>query len=211
MKRALATLALVAFIVPSALAAPGEPRILQGILEWPPTLSAEPFIVVRGEGGRAYYVDVSAAQRRVPGPVTAGSRVAVLGVEGSRPFEVAGIAFGAGDAAALGLTPPAPGPVPPAAIATAPAAPAPASPAEPMWRLDGVVHSVAGGTVSLRADDGQTHSVDATPLSPITLRQLRTGDRLSLFGEPRADGRLIATGLVQTDPAAPAASPPTTR
>jgi hypothetical protein len=206
MTRVLAALALVALLVPLAQAAPGEPRIVQGTVEWPPTLSAEPFIVVRGRDGGLYYVDVSAAQRRAPGPVTAGAPVAVVGVEGSRPYEMAGLAFGPGDATALGLVLPGVTPLPSVAIPFSPVTP----PSEPMWRVDGTVQSVAGGQVTLREDDGRTQTVDASQLSPATLRHLRPGDRLSLFGAPRPDGRLIASGLVQTEPAPPAASPRTT-
>jgi hypothetical protein len=40
---------------------------------------------------------------------------------------------------------------------------------------------------------------------------LRPGERVSLFGVPRADRRLIANGYVQREPVAPAASPRSTR
>ena len=51
-----------------ALAAPGDPRLIQGAREWPPALSGgEPFIVVRGDDGRVYHADVIAAQRYVEG------------------------------------------------------------------------------------------------------------------------------------------------
>ena len=55
----------VVFAAP-ALAAPGDPRLIQGALEYPPALSSgETFIVVRGDDGRVYYADVMAAQRHV--------------------------------------------------------------------------------------------------------------------------------------------------
>lgn len=201
MKRSLAALALVTLLAGNALAAPGEPRVVQGTLEWPASLSAEPFVVVRGEDWRLYYVDVSAVQRRVPGAVTAGSRVAVVGVEGSRPHEVAAVAFGPGDATTLGLTP--------SSLAPALSVSVPSTP-EPMWRLDGIVQSVSGSLVTVRRQDGRTQAVDVSQLSTVTVRNLRPGDRLSLFGEPRSDDKLIANGLVQTEPAMPAASPRTT-
>jgi len=41
----------------TALAAPGDPRLIQGALEWPPALSSgETFIVVRGDDGRSLLV-----------------------------------------------------------------------------------------------------------------------------------------------------------
>jgi hypothetical protein len=211
MTRSLITLAILALAAGTALAGPGDPRIVQGTLEWPPSLSAEPFVVIRGEDGRLYYTDLGAAQRRTPGTLTAGSRVSVLAVEGSRPYELAAIAFGAGDASTLGLTAPTtPAPMPSASIPST--APTPGPSPEPLWRLDGVVQSVSGTAITLRTDDGRTHTVDASPLSDATLKALRPGDRVSLFGVPRGDNRLVANGYIQTsEPPPPAASPRPTR
>ncbi len=209
MKRSLITLAILALTAGTALAAPGDPRIIQGTVEWPPTLSTEPFVVIRGDDGRLYYADISAAQRRAPGAVTAGSPVAALGIEGSRPYELAGLAFGPGTAASLGLTTLTPSPAPSASMpSTAPQA---SSAPEPMWRLDGTVQSVSGTMVALQTADGRTHTVDASQLSNGTIRALRPGDPVTLFGVPRADNKLIANGYVQSEPASPAASPPSTR
>jgi hypothetical protein len=203
MKRSLIALAILALFSGTASAAPGDPRVVQGTLEWPPSLSAEPFIVLRSEDGRLVYVDISAAQRRIPGALTAGSRVAVLAVEGARPYEMAAMAVGAGDASALGLTLPPAAPMPAASIPSTP--PAPSATPEPLWRLDGTVQSVSGTAITLRTGDGQTHTVEASQLSDTTLKGLRDGDRVSLFGVPRPDRRLVANGYIQTsDPAPPA-------
>lgn len=206
MKRFLAlAIVILALATDSAFAAPGDPRVVQGTLEWPQNLSAEPFVVIRGADGRLYYADVSTAQRRGSGALTAGSRVAVLGIEGNRPFEMAALAFGPGDAASLGLTAPAAEPSPAASISSTP--PALSAGTEPMWRLDGAVQSISGSMVTLRTDDGRTHTVDASQLSPATIGALRQGNRVTLFGVPRTDDKLIANGYIQTDLTQPAASP----
>lgn len=211
MKRSLIlALAITGLVTGSALGAPGDPRVVQGMLEWPQNLSAEPFVVIRGADNRLYYADISTAQRRAPGPLTAGSPIAVLGVEGGRPHELTALAFGPGDPTTLGLTVPPAGPEP-AASPASPRAAVVGPPAEPMWRLDGTVQSVSGTTVGLRTKDGRTHSVDASRLSPGTLRALRAGDRVTLFGVPRNDDKLIANGYIQAEPAQPAASPRSTR
>ena len=200
MKRSLAlALAIIGFATGSASAAPGDPRVVQGTLEWPQSLTAEPFVVIREADGRLCYADVSAAQRRGSGTLTAGSQVAVLGIEGNRPFEMAAIAFGPGDATSLGLPAPSAEPMPSASVSSTPPAPSPVS--EPMWRLDGAVQSVSGSMVMLRTDDGRTHAVDAAQLSPVTIGGLRHGHRVTLFGVPRADDKLIANGYIQTQPA----------
>jgi hypothetical protein len=209
MKRILFTLVLLILPAGVALAAPGDPRVLQGSLEWPANLASEPFVVLRSEDGRLYYVDIAAAQRRLPGPLTAGSRMAVLGVEGARSHEMAAIAFGPGDAASLGVTMPGGGPMPSASIPST--AVATAAPAEPMWRVDGTVQAVAGNLVTIRNDAGRQQQVDMSELSPTTVRGLRSGDRVSLFGVPRHDRKLVANGFIQTEAESPAASPRTTR
>src|SRR5206468_6458574 len=83
-------LALSGGLAGPALAAPGDPRIIQGALEWPPALSGgESFIVIRGDDGRVYYADdVMAAQRHVQGALSAGSHIALLGLEGTKPHEI---------------------------------------------------------------------------------------------------------------------------
>jgi hypothetical protein len=210
MKRSLIVMALVALSAGVALAAPGDPRIVQGILEWPATVTTEPFVVIRGDEGETYYADLAKAQRRTPGTLTAGSRVSLLGIEGSRPYELTAMVIGAGDAASLGLapslTPASPAPLGPAAVTP----PAPAVPAESMWRVEGIVQSVAGKSVTLRTADGGTSTVDLSQLSDSTVTSLRSGERVSLFGEPRPDRRLIANGYIQSESVPPAASPRTT-
>jgi hypothetical protein len=184
-----------------AQAAPGEPRVVQGTLEWPAAVSAQPFVVIRGDDGRMFYADIASAQRRTPGQLAAGTRVAVLGIEGSRPYEIAAIAIGAGDASSLGLVPGG-APEPSASVAGGSA-----PPAEDMWRVEGVVETVNGATVGLRGTDGRTRSVDLSNLSEGTWRALRPGERITVFGPPRDDRRLIANGFIQAEGLAPAASP----
>src|SRR5215471_14220119 len=102
MKFSAVALTLSVILAGPALAAPGDPRLIQGALEWPPALtSAEPFIVVRGDDGRVYYADVMAARRFVQGALSAGGHVALLGLESTKPHEIIAVALGSGDAAAL--------------------------------------------------------------------------------------------------------------
>ncbi|HEU5319590.1 MAG TPA: hypothetical protein VFX28_02220, partial [Methylomirabilota bacterium] len=176
----------------AALAAPGDPRAVQGTLMWPPALGAEPFVVIRADDGRYYYADVTAAQRRTEAPVTAGGRVSVVGVEGVRPHEVAALSVGAGDLPASALTPPEP----------AEGAPGP----EPLWRLHGTVQSMRGTTLTLRTADGRVHDVDVSRLSERTRLAVRPGEEVTLFGVPAPDQTLVANGFIQSEPY-PAASP----
>src|SRR5206468_815760 len=81
----------------------GDPRLVQGVLEWPTELTAEPFVVIRTEDGRWYYADIKSARRLEPAALTVGARVAVLGTEAARPHEITALVFGSGDAAALAI------------------------------------------------------------------------------------------------------------
>jgi hypothetical protein len=96
---------ILSFVVAApVLGGPGDLRLLQGKLEWPTALSgSEPFIVLRGDDGRVYYADVVGAQRYVQGALSAGSQIALLGLEGTKPHEVDAVALGSGDTAALSV------------------------------------------------------------------------------------------------------------
>jgi hypothetical protein len=122
-----------------AVAAPGDPRLVNGVLEWPRTVTNESFVIVRGDDGVLYYVGLAATRR--DGTVTAGARVSVLGIEGRNAHEITAVGFGSGATSEAALaqlqgarTPAAPAapaaaPTPAAPPATAPvAAPAPTGP-----------------------------------------------------------------------------------
>src|SRR5947208_14012985 len=90
----LSVVVLFATAVP-AVAGPGDPRLVNGILEWPRAVSNEPFIVVRGDDGVLYYVAVGAA--RHDASLTARGRVAVLGPEGRSCHESNAPGIGGGE------------------------------------------------------------------------------------------------------------------
>ena len=105
MKVPLAAVTILLLAGP-ALAAPGDPRVLRGNLEWPPSLSAEPFIVMRADDGGVYYADVSGARRMSAAAITGA--ISIVGIEGNQPHEVAAVVVGAGDSALTFVTPPVP-------------------------------------------------------------------------------------------------------
>src|SRR5262244_422519 len=203
---------------------PGDPRLIQGTLEWPPALSGgEPFIVLRGDDGRVYYADVVAAQRRVQGSLSADSKITVLGLEGTRPYEILAVALGSGDAAALSLalaqatptTPPSPPPppsTPPAGVVppTPPAAPAPMpSPRLEEGRpargeegrsliLRGTVYGVAGQNLFIKKDDGALVLVDISKLGPSAALRLRTGSPVAVVAIP-VGNKFLATGFTEAE------------
>lgn len=214
MKRFGLTLGVLLLLAGVAVAAPGYPRTVQGTLEWPVSLEAAPFIVVRTDDGRFVYVNIQDARKTSPDRVTAGSRISAVGVEGTQPHEVAAVRVGAGDSAVPGEVFSAPPSASPSASPAPPertTQPAPAPPAENLWRLRGTVQSISGSTVVLRTSDGATHTADVSNLSRATRASLRQGDEVSLYGVPRKDRRLIATGFVQSEAIPSAASPRTDR
>jgi hypothetical protein len=230
MKSLLAAVMLVALCTLDSLASPGDPRAIQGTIEWPATPNAQPFVVVRGDDGGYYYADVSTAQRRTPDPLGAGSRVAVVGVEGLRPFEVSATAIGPADSATSAAQPAGPGitSAPPPSTLGPPAPPAaPTSPsasdrpsegsagsegvAEPLWQIQGTVVRVTPATMVLDTRTGERVSVEVTNLSRWTRQMVGPGDEVKLFGVARPDGRRVANGFIYLEPSTAAASPRTTR
>ena len=211
MKAIVLASALVVVAESGAGAAPGDPRVLEGTLEWPSVLTEESFAVIRADDGQAYYADVSTATRRTLGTLVSGDRVIVTGVEGVRPYELAASVLGSRDAAPNGVAPASTSAptsaLAPSPVSTPPAGPAPGAP--DLWRLHGRVVSVGPRTVTLQIGDGAEHTVDISALTAPTRASLRRGDEISLYGEPQTSGRLVANGYLQMEPPAPAASPRT--
>ena len=214
MKFSAIALALSVVLARAVVAAPGDPRLIQGALEWPPALTgAEPFIVVRGDDGRVYYADVMAAQRYVQGALSAGGHVALLGLESTKPHEIIAVALGSGDAAALSFAFAQATPTtsrtsapPPSTAAPAPAGePAAAPPArlqdghpaeERSVTLRGSVYGLAGANLFLKSDDGRVVVVDMSKLDPSTARRPRLGSHVTVVAVP-VGNKFQATGLVE--------------
>ena len=194
MKALFLTLASVAFLTEIAAAAPGDPRIVKGTLEWPATLASEPIAVVRGDDGALYYVEATSAER-VAAPIT--GRVSVVGIEGMKPQELSAVIIGSGDSAIKSVE--APGDV---------AASPTTDSSDDLWRVAGKVRAVTISDIVVETYQGQTVRIDASKLSPWTRQTLRPGDEVKLYGVPQADRRLVANGFIQLMPSAPAASPP---
>jgi hypothetical protein len=225
MKAVLVTAAALLIAAP-AMAAPGDPRAVRGSLEWPASLSAEPFIVVRGDDGRVYYADVSTA-RRLSTDAIAGP-ISLVGIEGNQPHEIAAVVVGAGDSALTFATPtvpppaeiaPAPSslprqttpmppavvPPPPPAAQVAAVAPEPSGD-EDLWRIQGRVTAVTPREFVIETSPGETVRVDVTKLSSWTRDSVRAGDQVKLFGIAQKDHRLVANGFIQEVPARGASS-----
>ena len=216
-------------IAAPAMAAPGDPRAVRGSLEWPASLSAEPFIVVRGEDGRVYYADVGSAKRMSTAAIV--GPISLVGIEGNQPHEIAAVVVGPGDSALSFLTPSVPPPaeiaplpsslprqtttpMPPTAVpsTTPPPAAAPAPPApqvavapEPsggddLWQVQGKVTAVSPREFVVETSPGETVRVDVTKLSPWTRQTVRAGDQVKLFGIAQTDQRLVANGFIQEVP-----------
>lgn len=171
-----------------AAAAPGDPRVLRGTLEWPANLSTEAIAVVRGDDGGLYYVDASSTER-LGAPIT--GRVSIVGIEGMKPQEISAVVIGGGDSA-LGAfeSPRIPG------ASEVSASPRTES-VDDMWKVQGRVRAVSLGDIVVETAQGQTVRIDASRLSPWTKQTLRPGDEIKLFGVPQADQRLVANGFIQ--------------
>jgi hypothetical protein len=196
MRSLVLTLASLVLLTEIAAAAPGDPRILKGTLEWPATLATESIAVIRGDDGTLYYVEATTAER-LGAPIT--GRVSVVGIEGMKPQELSAVIIGSGDSALSSLeTPRVPGDVA-------------ASPrtewSDDLWRVQGRVRAVTIADIIVETPQGQSVRVDASRLSAWTRQTLRPGDEVKLYGVPQADQRLVANGFIQLMPSVPSASP----
>jgi hypothetical protein len=196
MRVLLAALASSVLLADLAAAAPGDPRLLKGTLEWPATLNAETVAVVRGEDGVLYYVDASSTER-VGAPIT--GRVSVVAIEGMKTQELSAVIIGGGDSALTALETP----VIPGEVAASPRTDS----IDDLWKVQGKVRGVTVADIVVETPQGQVVRVDASRLSPWTRQTLRPGDEVKLFGVPQADQRLVANGFIQLMPAGPSASP----
>ncbi len=191
------SLSLLVLLTEIAAAAPGDPRLLKGTLEWPATLATESMAVVRSDDGTVYYVDASTAER-LGTPIS--GRVSVVGIEGMKPQELSAVIIGSGDSALTSLeTPSIPGDV---------AASPRTDSSDDLWRVAGKVRAVTIADIIVETPQGQSVRVDASKLSPWTRQTLRPGDEVKLYGVPQADRRLVANGFIQLMPSVPSASPP---
>src|SRR5262249_48395349 len=143
----------------AAIAGPGDPRLVNGVLEWPRALTNEPFIVVRGDDGALYYVTIAAV--RHDGALTSGARIAVLGLEGRTVHEITALGVGVGDSAASALASLQNAKSAPAAsappVVTPPSIPAPTTPTPPALTTP----SVAAPTTP-----GAPAPITASPAAP---------------------------------------------
>lgn len=189
---------MLALVASPAAANPGDPRVLRGVLAWAPGANGPPVVVVRGNDGRDYVADLSAAQRRGE-PVGIGDRISLVGVEGGRPWEMAAIVIGSGDSAlaALSTSPASPSASP--AMTTPAPTEHPAATVRPWRRIHGRVESVADKTLRLRDVDGRSVTVDASQLIGNVETVLRPGDQATVFVVSGDDQRLVAIGFVQTE------------
>jgi hypothetical protein len=196
MRLLLSVLASIVALADLAAAAPGDPRLLKGALEWPATLNAETMAVVRGDDGVLYYVDASSTER-LGAPIT--GRVSVVAIEGMKPQELSAVIIGGGDSALTALETP----LIPGEVAASPRTDS----IDDLWKVQGKVRGVTVADIVVETPQGQVVRVDASKLSPWTRQTLRPGDEVKLFGVPQADQRLVANGFIQLMPAAPSASP----
>jgi hypothetical protein len=196
MRSLVLTLASLVLLTEIAAAAPGDPRLLKGTLEWPATLAMESIAVIRGDDGVLYYVDASTAER-LGAPIT--GRVSVVGIEGMKAQELSAVIIGGGDSALTSLeTPSIPGDV---------AASPRTESSDDLWRVQGKVRAVTIADIIVETPQGQSVRVDASKLSPWTRQTVRPGDEVKLYGVPQADRRLVANGFIQLMPSVPSASP----
>jgi hypothetical protein len=179
-------------------AAPGDPVALRGTLAWPPTLTNDPFAVVRTDDGRFFYADLTGAERG--GAIPAGGRLSLLGGEGARPHEVVAVAIGPGDSVLSALpAEPSASPVTEATPGAAAVTPTPSRPADTRLpeRIEGTLESVVDRTITIRSG-GRAIKVDVSKLGSNVLQGVKAGDPVTVFAIGEPNRPLTAVGFVHT-------------
>src|SRR5262245_13790618 len=204
----LAILVVVLAATAAAFAGPGDPRLVNGVLEWPRAVTNEPFLIVRGDDGGVYYVTITTARRGAT--LTAGARVAVLGLEGRTAHEINALGVGAGDSvesalASLQGASSGPAASTPAVIAPSVAAPTARSAAPPAAAESAPAH---GGTATLAAP---TVKAPGAPAPTATAPAPTMTAPASTVTTPTAPTPTVATptpAIVTTTPNHAAPAPP---
>jgi hypothetical protein len=167
MRVLLACFAAILLAVGIADAAPRELVAVRGTIVHDARDSRDDFMVLRGEDGRRYYIDLARADRS---PKTRnlgeGKRVDVIGAQGARTDEIRAYIVDVFDnkpAIAQGFT---------------------ESPTSAFQRLHGVVESVSGNTARVRTESGRTIPVD---LSMADRKEtIQPGERVTMVGRAPA-------------------------
>jgi hypothetical protein len=218
MTLAMIAILLAAFLTSPALAAPGDPRFVQGTLEWPSTLTREPVIIVRGDDGHAYYCDVTDAVRHRAEGLRVGGRVSVLGLEAARSHELTSIVIGTGDAASLAralsqnlVRPPAPAPAPPPPVAATPppppAAVQPPAPEKPATPPPAAAPDPAAAPLVI-VGSGIGPTAPATPAAPSTAAAPAAAAATPAHSAPEAAPPAVAAASPSSPATTAAASAP---
>ena len=209
---------VIVLVIPLvAVAGPGDPRLVNGVLEWPRAVTNEPFVIVRGDDGVLYYVGMATV--RSPGPVTAGARVSVLGTEGRSAHEITAFAIGTGPTADAALAQlqgsrsAAPAPAPTAAAVAASPAPAaplvtppPSAPAAAAAAPSAVSPAAAGAPPAPAAAPPATVTAPPAPTPPASVAPAPAAAPAAPVAAPPAAAP-VPPAAVAKAPAAAVASP----
>jgi hypothetical protein len=168
----------------------------------------------KADDGRTLTVDMSKVGPNVQQALAANEGATLIGFAGTQPnqFTAQFIQQDSSDPSrggkVVGKAPAAPAP----AASTAPAAAAKPADDKAWQRVHGKIGSVAGNTLTLRTDDGQTVNVDLSKVDAGIKKGLTAGEGVTVIGFYRtADKKNIDAQFIQQDSSAGAASPKTTK
>ena len=160
-------------------------------------------LTFRADDGRVLTVDMSAVGQNIQQALTPGEGVTVTGFPGATATQMMAQYIQADSSnPALGGT---------VAGQTPPAASPSAQPSGNWQNVHGVVQSVFGNTLTLKADDGRMLTVDMSPVNPSVQQAMAQGMGVTLTGVPGATANQFTAQYIQQDSSAnqPAASPTT--
>jgi hypothetical protein len=178
--------ALLAAATVLALAAAAYAGLLHGTV----TGLGSARLTLRADDGQTYHVDLTEVDRAVRAAVAIGDKVTVSGDVTRGRVAARYVELDSGDPTRGGHLGGVPGPD------------------DPSWqRVQGVVTGISGTTLTLKADDGRTLTVDTARVDEKVRATLGKGERITAAGLRAADRSHFTARYILKDGAGEAASP----
>jgi outer membrane lipoprotein SlyB len=161
-------------------------------------------LTLKADDGRTLTVDMAQVHTNIQQALTTNEGVTVIGHTGAKPNEfTAQYIQQDSSAGRTGATAQAPAPTTPPATS-----PSTSAADQKAWqRIHGTVQSIQGTTLTLKADDGRTLTVDMAKVTSAVQKAITQGERVTVVGHLGGAQNHMTAEFIQQDKTGGAASP----